>query len=134
MAAYMVATTTPTVDPPVPVNPCTVSTEKCIEKYFPENPRLAVAVFKAESGLETHQIGYNCRYGNRITSCKPLDHDKAVSLDYGLTQINQQNYPGNKDDLLDPETNLKIARKIYDKQGWNAWFAYKDNKYVKYLD
>lgn len=135
MAIYSVATTTPTFEPTIqPVNECEVSVKKCIEKYFPEEPKLAVAVFMAESRLNPRSIGYNCRYGDRVTTCKPSDKDKAISLDWGISQVNDQNYSGDKNDLLNPEVNLKVARKIYEKQGWNAWFAYRDDKYLKYLE
>lgn len=144
MAIFTVATTTPTVDPPVPVNPCSISVEECVGKYFPEEPKLAVAVFKAESRLNPRSIGYNCRYERfdkeenatttYVTTCKPSDRELAISKDYGLAQINQANYHGNKEDLLDVETNLKVARKVYDEQTWNAWYVYRDKKYVQYLE
>ena len=137
-------TATTTVPIQEPINPCSVSIEKCVEKYFPEQPKLAVAVFKAESQLKPQAIGYNCRYERfdekqnatttYITSCKPSDRDLAVSKDYGLAQINQQNYKGDKNDLLDVETNLKVARKIYEEQSWRAWYVYRDGKHIQYLD
>lgn len=135
MAIYSVATTTPTFEPTIqPVNECEVSVKKCIEKYFPEDPKLAVAVFMAESQLNPRSIGYNCRYGDSVTTCKPSDRELAISKDWGVAQINQANYPGNKEDLLDVETNLKVARKVYDEQTWRAWYVYRDKKYVQYLE
>jgi hypothetical protein len=134
MVACMSTTILPTVDIPVPINPCTVSTEMCVEKYFPKEKEIALAVFMAESRLNTQAIGYNCRYGKKVTSCKKGDENKALSMDYGISQINQQNYKGNKNDLLDIETNMKVARKVYDKQTWNAWYTYRDGKYLQYLN
>ena len=135
MAMFSVATTTPTFDPPVKeINVCEQSVEKCITKYFPEDPKLAIAVFKAESQLNPRSIGYNCRYGDKVTTCKVSDRALALTKDYGIAQINQANYQGNKEDLLDTETNLKVARKVYDEQTWRAWYVYRDKKYVQYLD
>lgn len=130
---FSATTTMPIQDPPTPINPCSVSVEKCIEKYFPEDPKLAIAVFTAESQLNPRSIGYNCRYGDRVTTCKPSDRALALTKDYGVAQINQANYSGNKEDLLDTETNLKVARKVYDEQTWRAWYVYRDKKYVQYL-
>lgn len=136
---FSATSTVPVQDIQLPVNPCKVSVEACITKYFPEDPKLAKAVFTAESQLNPNNIGYNCRYQKTatttyITSCKKEDRDKAISKDYGLAQINESNYKGNKQDLLDVETNLKVARKVYDEQTWRAWFVYRDGKYIQYLD
>lgn len=114
------------------INQCDVSIEACITKYFPEEPQIAIAVFKAESSLNPNIIGYNCRYGNKITACKVTDRHKAISKDYGLAQINDQ-HSKTPEVFLDPETNLKKARELYDERGWKCWYAYTDGIYKKYL-
>ena len=138
---FSATTTIPTQDiiAPEPINPCKVSVEACITKYFPENPKLAKAVFTAESQLDPKQIGYNCRYNKTatttyVTVCKKEDIAKAISKDCGLAQINEQNYKGDKNDLLDLETNMKVARLVYEEQTWRAWYVYRDGKYLQYLE
>lgn len=134
--------------PVVEVNPCDVSVEACIIKYFPEDSRIAIAVFKAESSLNPNNIGYNCRYeyfnentqatSTKITSCKVADRAKAVSKDYGIAQINDQ-HSKTPEEFLDLETNLRKARELYDErkrrtgEGWKCWYAYTDGLYKKYL-
>lgn len=124
------------------VNPCDVSVEACIIKYFPEEPQVAIAVFKAESSLNPNNIGYNCRYtyfdekkqatSTKITACKVADRAKAVSKDWGIAQINDQ-HSKTPEEFLDLETNLKKARELYDERGWKCWYAYTDGLYKKYL-
>lgn len=140
-----VAEPAPTVEE---VNPCDVSVEACIIKYFPEDPQVAIAVFKAESSLNPNNIGYNCRYeyfnektqatSTKVTFCKVADRAKAVSKDYGLAQINNQ-HSDTPEKFLDIEENLKMARKLYDErerrtgEGWECWYAYIDGTYKQYL-
>lgn len=62
---------------------------------------------------------------------------------YGLLQINMLGGMGperrqwfglNSDDqLFDPSTNFRAAKKIYDSQGIGAWGAYTNGSYKKYL-
>lgn len=130
------------VVPVVEVNPCDVSVEDCIAKYFPEEPQVAIAVFKAESSLNPNNIGYNCRYpyfdkklqatSTKVTACKVTDRAKAISKDYGIAQINDQ-HSKNPEEFLDVETNLKKARELYEERGWKCWYAYTDGLYLKYL-
>ena len=124
------------------VNPCDVSIEACITKYFPEESQVAIAVFKAESSLNPNNIGYNCRYeyfnektqatSTKVTVCKVADRAKAISKDYGIAQINDQ-HSKTPEEFLDLETNLKKARELYDERGWKCWYAYTDGLYKKYL-
>ncbi len=47
----------------------------------------------------------------------------------GLTQILASSWASyfgvTYDDLYDPETNVRLAKEIYDIQGWDAWSPYK---------
>lgn len=87
-----------------------------IAKTFPECPDVAIAIAKAESGLKPQATGYN----------------NNGSVDRGIFQINSIH--GYGEELYNPETNLKIARKIYEKNGWNAWSTYKSGAYLKHLN
>lgn len=51
--------------------------------------------------------------------------------DWGLWQINDVNkIPGN---LLDPGTNARAAKTIFDRQGFKAWSTYNSGAYTRYL-
>ena len=62
---------------------------------------------------------------------------------YGLMQINMLGAMGperlkefglkSKEQLYDPLTNLKAAKKIYEQQGPTAWSVYKSGKYKEFL-
>jgi len=59
------------------------------------------------------------------------------SVDYGLMQINSIHADmvgGNLEALRDPQTNIKIAYKLYAARGnFTAWSAYNNGKYIKWL-
>ena len=130
--------------PVVEVNPCDVSVEACVIKYFPEEPQVAIAVFKAESSLNPNNIGYNCRYSyfdekkqatsTRITACKVADRANAVSKDYGICQVNSQ-HSKNPEEFLNIENGLKFCRKLYAESGnkFTPWFAFTTGIYKEYL-
>jgi len=113
-----------------------VSTETIEEKIaraFPEQKELVTAVFKAESGLRTDAIGWNCYYNGKSKACLEQDRDKAWSVDCGIAQINVKGKSCPKE-LFNPEHNLELARKKYDtKQGLNHWYAYINQTFIKYL-
>ena len=90
--------------------------EEKIAKVFPENPKVMIAVAKAESGL------------NPLTVHKNTDG----SRDLGIMQINSVH---GEDDLkmLDVDQNLAVARKVYEKQGITAWAAFNNGSYKKFL-
>ena len=95
-------------------------TEAYVAKYFkPEDVRIALWVIEHESrGV-----------ANRIS---PPNNDKHHSKDYGLFQINnywQRNRFNNESELLDAETNVRLASQIKNDSGWTAWTSY--NKYYK---
>ena len=76
-----------------------------IYQYFPEDYEKALAIAKCESSLNPK--AYN-------------DKNSNGSWDAGLFQINSvHGYTVNH--LMDLENNVKIARKIYDRQGWKPW-------------
>lgn len=69
----------------------------------------AAAIAIAESGRNTRAV-------NRNTN---------GSVDRGLWQINSvHGYPADK--LFDPAFNARAAREVFEKQGWDAWVAYKN--------
>ena len=106
---------------------------------------IAVAIAGPESG-------YNAQARGDHYSIFPPDQ-QAVYLQYacdgytsfGLWQINTRwHYPelsaltGQVDPclwaawLFDPDNNARLARSIFDSQGWEAWTAYNTGAYVAY--
>lgn len=111
---------------------CDISTEKCIEWYFPENYKMALAIAMAESKLNPKAVGYNCVYGQNIRSCDVSDRGRAVTKDYSIFQINNYYHPGSENFTV--EENISYARKMYLKGGWVQWSVYNSGSYLKYLD
>ena len=109
-----------------------------IKQTFPEDPDIALAIAKAESGLNEKSKGWNCEYevnGRKVSkACKKEDRGKAWSVDCGVFQVNQRGRecPSH---LMTAESNLKIARKKYEGRGntFLAWSAYKNGSYKKHL-
>lgn len=94
-----------------------LSIEEKIRITFPEEPDIMLAIAKAESKLNPHALNRANRNG---------------SVDIGIFQINSI-HGYDEEYLKNEDNNLIIARKIYDKQGLNAWSAYKNGAYLKWL-
>lgn len=87
-----------------------------------------VGVAGAESGYNPRALNPNVSTGDES---------------YGLMQINMLGSMGperlkafglkSKEQLYDPLTNLKAAKKIYEWQGPGAWSVYKSGKYKDYM-
>lgn len=92
--------------------------EQEIRETFPENPDLAVAVAKAESGLKG-------------TALNPEAH-KGCQGSYGIFQIACV-HERDAEKLHDIRYNIQKARKIYLERGWQPWGAYTDGNYRKFL-
>ena len=91
-----------------------------IQKYFPKDQwQNALAVARGESGLNPKAIGDNY----------PIRGQTIPS--YGVFQI--RGLPGRppKEQLLDPEFNIKYAASLYKAQGWRPW--YNTSKKLKLL-
>ena len=68
------------------------------------------------------------------SSCNPAAYSET--RDRGLMQINAvhaDKVDGNLDRLFDPATNIQVAYRVYQSQGWNGWMAYVNGKHLKYL-
>lgn len=81
---------------------------------------IATAVMRAESG------------------CNPSATNKANrngSVDRGLFQVNSVHKAKvqSLDDLYDPATNVSVAYRIHQSTGWQAWSAYKNGTYKRFL-
>lgn len=91
-----------------------------IKLYFGDQAPLATAICMAESGCRSDAIGYN----------------SDGSVDRGVFQINSVHYKrvNSLDQLLDAETNIKVAAQIYHEQGFKPWVTFKTGKYRQFLN
>jgi hypothetical protein len=98
--------------------------------FSPSVSKLMAAIAMAESGgdpkIDTKKSG--------------LDPSARNEYSIGLWQINYKAHKPMLDEmgisenqLRDPKTNAKVAKKIYDMQGLNAWGAYTNGSYRKHL-
>lgn len=63
---------------------------------------------------------------------RAINRNTDGSVDRGLWQINSvHGYPADK--LFDPAFNARAAREVFEKQGWNAWNAYKDGLHEPHI-
>lgn len=127
-------------------NPSTPQTAKTdIENetntVFGEDAKIALAIFKTESALNPKAQNWNCHYydddGKRYsTSCKAEDRKNAWSVDCGIAQINHITPTDNKEcpaELFDPKQNIAIAKKMFDKRGFQPWVTYNMGYYKNNL-
>lgn len=114
-----------------------------IKDYFPRNADTMVAIAKAESHLNPEAKGYNCWYnaketivyttkvkGSHSTSCKVSHRMYAYSVDCGVLQ---KNYKGRTCPVESLDQHLEIVRDLSLLQGLEAWSAYNNGSYKKYL-
>jgi hypothetical protein len=91
--------------------------EQKIERAFPEDYEVMLAIAKAESGLTPDAVNNRNRNG---------------SIDTGLFQINSI-HGYDSEWLKDVDNNIEAAKKVYEKQGLKAWAAYNNKSYAKHL-
>ena len=84
-----------------------------------------LAILRAESGLRCDAVGDKHQVFTR--------QGKEYGKSYGPAQI--RHLPGRPDPntLLDCVENLGYAYRIWQRQGFNPWSAYKNKSYQKYL-
>lgn len=96
------------------------SVDNRLRETFGDQYNVAQAVMRAESGGRADANNTN----------------RNGSVDRGLFQINSihtKKVGGDLDSLYDIETNIRVAKQIYDGSGWFAWSAYKNGSYKKFL-
>ena len=82
--------------------------KRLVARCFKTDAPTALKIMQAESGGNPRAIHKN----------------KNGTIDVGLFQINSI-HGYSKDFLFNPENNVKIASKIFQKSGWNAWVSYR---------
>jgi hypothetical protein len=100
------------------------TTKKIVEyyltKYFGKDADIARKVFTCESGLRPEAVHTN---------------KAGFGQDAGVSQLNSK-YQGKRFEKMNPgisfdigahdiEMNLKVAKAIFDEQGWNPWMCSK---------
>lgn len=81
------------------------SVEDLIRQEFPENAEKMIEIAKCESQLNPE--AYNPEWHN---GCQGSSGIFQVACVHGF-----------EGDLFDPEYNIKVAKEIYQSQGYNAW-------------
>lgn len=97
--------------------------------FPPDVARIMAAIALGESSGNTRAHNPNAKTGDNS---------------YGLWQINMLGNMGparrasfgikSNEELFDPMTNARAAKKIYDSQGYRAWSVYKKDAHKQYLD
>ena len=89
-----------------------------VEKY-PWNSKVMLAIARAES------------------NCNPRSDNTGLNTngtyDYGLFQINSV-HGYSRNILANPAKNTEIAFKIWQLQGYQAWSAYNNGTYLKFIN
>jgi hypothetical protein len=105
---------------PTDVNPLTPDQQYLCNKFGPDC-KIALAIFRAESGLNAKAINVN----------------KNGSVDFGCMQINSihlSNIDTSSINLLNCRDNIDVAYKIFSQQkNFSAWAAFQNGSYKKYL-
>lgn len=92
------------------------SIEQEIAEVFGTESRIALAVARAESGLNPRAINRN----------------KDGSRDVGIFQINDR-HGWDDEGLLDWRENIRIAKELRDRRGWGEWVVYNNGTYRNFL-
>ena len=109
-----------------------------IRGNFPDNAEVAIKLAHAESGLKAdteswidktadgHSFSIGLMQINLTQhNLGEVDCTKAFTgKNYKAVVINKDLYNKCVELAKDPEINLKKAKEIYDRSGWNAWGAY----------
>ena len=96
-----------------------------ISEEFGDDAKVAIAVARAESGLNPETKG--------DTHIEFERDGKIMGHSCGLFQIRV--LPGRPDceTLKDPKFNIEYAKKLFDRSGFQPWSAYKNGSYLKFM-
>jgi hypothetical protein len=104
------------ITPPAPTKILS-SSYKAIYIYFGDDP-VAYAIAKAESGLNCSQISQTSDYG-------------LYQIHLPLHQWRFDKFGGKWDNCWD---NARVAKQIYDEQGWSPWTVWQSGVYLSFLN
>lgn len=112
------------VQAPKPVEPTYSGDCSLVNNYTDWPTNVAYAVCKAESGGNVYSHNTTDNHGSCVGS-------------YSLMQVGCFWYPYygySSADFYNPVVNIEIAHNIWKRQGgFNAWSAYTNNSYLKYM-
>lgn len=98
----------------IPISPKVEQYDALLRKYFGNDERVikeAKAVMQGESGGDSNAY-------------RPESKNPGGGNDRGLFQINDKWHPATKEqNMMDPETNIAYAAKVYKQRGWRDWYA-----------
>jgi hypothetical protein len=117
--------------PAKPVNPPSTPCERVqseIAKYSDWDVNIMQAIAQAENRA------CNPARHNLTTSETHRRADGSIICvgSYGVLQVGCLHYQG-KDKRDDLATNVRIAHKVYQHSGYNAWTQFNNKEYLKYL-
>jgi len=95
----------------------TTSIDSKLKDTFGEEYNIAKAVMMAESR------------GN----CKAVGDTHLARPSIGLFQISQIYHNYDTETLMNPDDNIRIAKEIRTRGGWERWTTYRTGEYLKYL-
>jgi hypothetical protein len=98
--------------------------EQILETF--NGDQTAVAIAKAESGMRADAVG-----DGHLTFWK---NGKEMGMSCGVFQVRVLEGRPDCETLKDSKENIKYAKQIYDRVGWSAWSAYKNGKYLSYME
>lgn len=102
------------------------SPEQLIKEVFGDKADIAIAIAKAESGLNPEAVG-----DLHITFEK---NGKLMGMSCGLFQVRILEGRPDCETLKNPKENVEYAKRIYEARGdFTAWSAYTNGAYKKYL-
>lgn len=92
-----------------------------VRKYsWPHN--VAHAVMMAESRGNSQVVNHNLRTGDHSVGCFQVNILGKLA----------KNRPS-ESELKKPHVNVEFAYRMWAREGWNPWSAYKNGSYRKYL-
>jgi len=97
--------------------PPVTSIESKLKDTFGEEYQIAKAVMMAESR------------GN----CEAVGDTHLARPSIGLFQISQIYHNYDTKTLMNPDENIRIAKEIRTRGGWERWTTYRTGAYLKYL-
>ncbi|MGE5298314.1 MAG: LysM peptidoglycan-binding domain-containing protein [Acidobacteriaceae bacterium] len=103
----------------------TTTIEAQIARIFQEDAPLVTAVFRAESGLRCDAVGDG--------HLQFIKDGIRYGQSYGVAQIRYLPGRPSPEQLKNCTYNLLVAKQIYDQDGPNAWTAYRNQSYRKFL-
>jgi len=126
------------------------SIEEKITEVFPEESETAIAIFKAESGLDpeaestTDKLKDGRPFSIGLTQINitvhEVDglkcHEAFQGKDYTAVVIDEDLYSKCIKAAKDPDKNLAVAGGIYERSGDNfgRWGAFTNESYIKFLN